>query len=79
MDLVMSESAHVTIVPIDDPKPRTWYYGVRCACMRLVAVCEDLFSGKGDEDFLQLPAELAVQCDCGAVSHVSHFERFRTA
>jgi len=46
--------------------------------MRLLAVCEDLFSGKDEQDLLQMPPQVAVQCNCGAVSHVSHLKRFKT-
>jgi hypothetical protein len=69
----------VTVAPIRHPKPNTWYYGVRCACTAVLAVCEDLFAGRGDEDFLQVPAGVVhVECECGAVSHVVRFERFKT-
>lgn len=66
-----------TVVPVRQPKPRTWYYGARCACSRLLAICEDLFAGKGD-DVLQMPETIAVECDCGSVSHVLRFQKFRT-
>ena len=72
------ETILVTISAIRYPKPNTWYYGVRCGCMRLLAVCEDLFAGKGDDEFLQVPAGFGVECACGRVSRVAHLSKFKT-
>jgi hypothetical protein len=66
-----------TVAPVRHPKPHTWYYGARCVCARLLPICEDLFGGRGD-DFLQMPETIAVECDCGTVSHVLRFRKFRT-
>lgn len=66
-----------TVSPVRQPKRRTWYYGARCRCSRLLAICEDLFGGRGD-DVLQMPETIAVECDCGLVSHVLRFQKFRT-
>lgn len=68
----------VTVAPIRHPKPNTWYYGVRCACSRVLVVCEDLFAGKGAEDFLQAPPGFHVQCECGTVNQVARFQKFKT-
>jgi hypothetical protein len=68
----------VTVAPIRHPKPNTWYYGVRCACTRRLAVCEDLFAGKSDDSLL-VPAGLGVECECGAVNHVVRLQTFKTA
>lgn len=67
----------MTVTPVRDPKPDTWYYGAPCACSRLLAVCEDLFAGRG-EDILQMPGTVAVECDCGAVCEVQRFQKFKT-
>ena len=68
----------MTVAPIHHPKPNTWYYGTRCACTRELAVCEDLFAGKGNEVFLQVPPGLAVECECGTVSHVVRLQKYKT-
>lgn len=71
-------SAPVMVTPIAQPKPGTWYYGVRCACRRLVCLCEDLFAGRGDEELLQLTTLIAVRCECGRARQVRRLQRFRT-
>ena len=68
----------VTVAPLQDLKAKTWYYGVRCACERLLAVCEDCFAGKGDEAVLHVPLALAVECECGAVTEAPILHKFRT-
>ena len=68
----------MTVAPIRHPKPNTWYYGVRCACTRVLAVCEDLFAGKGVEDSLPAPAGFRVECECGTVHYVARFQKFKT-
>jgi hypothetical protein len=44
----------------------------------VLAVCEDLFAGKGVEDSLQAPAGFRVECECGTVNHVARFQKFKT-
>jgi hypothetical protein len=61
-----------------DPKCNTWYYGVRCTCERFLALCEDCFAGKGNEDVLKTPTPLAVECECGAVTSARVLEKFKT-
>jgi hypothetical protein len=70
-------SSPLTVVPIERPKPGTWYYGMRCACTRLLALCEDLFSGNGADDLFQSPGTLAVRCECGRVSPVRRLQKFQ--
>jgi hypothetical protein len=38
---VPAASKALSLAPIHDLKPKTWYYGLRCACERLLALCED--------------------------------------
>jgi hypothetical protein len=66
-----------TVTAVRHPKRLTWYYGTRCECARQLAICEDLFAGKGEE-VLEMPETIAVECDCGLVSHILRFEKFRT-
>ena len=54
-------------IPAHEVKRHTWYYGVRCACDRLHALCEDLFAGKTDEQHFHFAVSLAVECECGKV------------
>jgi len=61
---------------IGDPKPATWYYGVKCACRRLLLVCEDCFGGKGREERLEMPRTIEVKCDCGAVTNTQVLQKF---
>ena len=44
----------MTAVPIPphELKRNTWYYGVKCACARLLAIAEDCFQGSGHEDII---------------------------
>jgi hypothetical protein len=64
------------VAAIHYPKPDTWYYGLYCACSRRLAVCEDLFCGRGSDDLFQSGA-LAVRCECGRVSSVRHLRKFK--
>ena len=64
-------------IPAHELKSKTWYYGVRCACARLLAVAEDTFAGKGD-DPLSVAVPLEVQCDCGAITRTQLFQKFKT-
>jgi hypothetical protein len=70
----------MTLVPIPphELKRNTWYYGVRCACNRLHALCEDLFAGKTDEQHLDCREACEVACECGAVTRASRLHRFKT-
>jgi hypothetical protein len=69
----------MTAVPIPayELKSNTWYYGVRCACARLLALAEDAFAGKGD-DAHSLAGPIEVQCACGAITRTQLFHRFKT-
>lgn len=70
-------SAMVAVpIPAHELKRDTWYYGVRCACRRMHALCEDLFSGKTDEQHLDQPVEVA--CECGAVVRSTRLQKFKT-
>ncbi len=46
----------MTVIPIPpgDLKPHSWYYGVRCACARLLALAEDCFVGRGTDHLSHL-------------------------
>lgn len=66
------------VFPMQDLKGKTWYYGARCSCLRLLALCEDCFSGRGSEDLLPAPMPLTVECDCGAVLIVQVLHKFKT-
>jgi len=64
-------------IPERELKPNTWYYGVRCACERLLALVEDCFAGRGDDH--HVPAvPLAVHCECGAVTCAKLLQKFKT-
>lgn len=67
-------------VPIPPPelKGNTWYYGVRCACGRLQALCEDLFAGKTDERHLDCADPVQVVCACGRVLRADRLYKFKT-
>jgi len=67
----------LTIPAILDLKRGTWYYGARCVCARLLALCEDCFGGKGVED-LELRMRVAVNCECGARTSVTVLHKFKT-
>jgi hypothetical protein len=70
----------VTLVPIPahELKRGTWYYGVRCACARLLPLAEDCFAGKGDDHHLSsVPME--VHCECGAVIRTELLQKFKTS
>jgi len=68
----------VTVTPLPSLKRNTWYYGVRCACQRVLALCEDVFEGRGDETQMRSPVELAVKCDCGTVTAALMLTKFKT-
>jgi hypothetical protein len=70
----------MTAVPIPPHKLKSnaWYYGVRCACTRLHALCEDLFVGKTDELHLHCSVPLAIACECGAVIRAHRLDKFKT-
>ena len=65
-------------IPPHELKANTWYYGVRCVCDRLHALCEDLFAGKTDEKHLDCADPLEVTCECGAVMQAERLHRFKT-
>lgn len=64
-------------IPAHELKSDTWYYGVRCACERLLLLVEDYFQGKGNEQHLAVTA-LEVRCECGAVNRTLLLQKFRT-
>lgn len=70
----------MTLVPIPENqlKSNTWYYGIRCTCRRLHAVCEDLFEGKTDETHINGPGALKVACQCGEVIPATRLSKFKT-
>ena len=67
----------LTVSPIEDVKAGAWYYGIQCACARLLAVCEDHFGGKGTELTLPIHFNLAVRCGCGEVTSASVLKKFQ--
>ena len=60
----------------EDLKEDSWYYGVQCDCGRRVTVHEDLFRGRG-ADFLELPEEAAVACECGTRLTTKQLEKYK--
>jgi hypothetical protein len=64
-------------IPAEELKRNTWYYGVRCTCARFLALCEDLFRGRGSETHCVSSVPLAVECACGAVTHARLLRRFK--
>jgi hypothetical protein len=64
-------------IPSRELKANTWYYGVRCACQRLVAIGEDSFAGRGDDHHVSA-VPLTVQCECGAVTRAEVLQKFKT-
>jgi len=68
----------MTAAPLENLKGNTWYYGLRCACQRVLAVCEDRFQGKGREAVLHVPIEFAVECECGKVTRTPVLRKFKT-
>lgn len=65
-------------IPAHELKADTWYYGLRCACDRLHALCEDLFAGKTHELHLICAEPVEVACDCGAVVRADRLHKFKT-
>lgn len=68
---------NAVVIPSDELKRNTWYYGVRCTCARLLALVEDCFAGKGDDQHVSA-VPLAVHCECGAVMHARILHKFKT-
>jgi len=64
-------------IPAHELKSDTWYFGVRCACARLHALCEDLFKGKTDEQYLSYSDPVEVACPCGAVTRADRLQKFK--
>jgi len=73
----MDQRSLVVITAIGNLKPDTWYYGTRCPCARLLALCEDLLRGRGVEELLGPEGILAVRCECGRVSAVMRLHKFK--
>jgi hypothetical protein len=65
-------------IPPHELKENTWYYGVRCACARLHALCEDLFAGKTEDQHLDYADPVNVACECGLVTQANRLHRFKT-
>lgn len=65
-------------IPPHELKANTWYFGVRCVCDRLHALCEDLFAGKSDEQHLDYADPVKIACECGVVTHANRLHRFST-
>lgn len=65
-------------IPAHELKSGTWYFGLRCACDRLHALCEDLFAGKGSELHLDYHEPIEVACECGAVARGNRLHKFKT-
>jgi len=65
-------------IPAHEIKRNTWYYGVQCACERLLALCEDCFAGKGDERVLHVAEPFTITCECGAVTEAQVLQKFKT-
>ncbi len=64
-------------IPPHELKSATWYYGVRCACARLLALAEDCLHGRGhDEHRSAEPYD--IQCECGAVTRTHVLQKFKT-
>ena len=75
---ISSRKRFLSVSPLRSVKRKTWYYGMRCACARLLALCEDCFAGKGDEQVLHLPKPLTVTCECGAVTEAHVLQKFKS-
>lgn len=66
-------------IPPHALRSNTLYYGIRCACSRLHALCEDLFGGKTTEQHLDCSFPIEVGCECGAVMRACKGSRPRRA
>jgi hypothetical protein len=64
-------------IPARDLKRNAWYYGVRCSCARFLALCEDLFMGRGSETHCLSSVPLVVECVCGTVTQAQRLRRFK--
>jgi hypothetical protein len=56
-----------------------WYFGLRCACGKWIAVAEDwvnLFCSEARELELQYP--ITVECECGTLISTQRLTRFKT-
>ena len=66
----------VSPIPERELKSNTWYYGFRCACSRMQALCEDLFAGKTSDAQMHCSPPIAVACECGTVTHADRLNKF---
>jgi hypothetical protein len=64
-------------IPSEELKPKTWYYGIRCVCARVLALAEDTFAGRGEDQHVSA-VPMSVQCECGALTHAKVLHKFRT-
>ncbi len=67
----------MVMTPLATLKGNAWYYGVQCACQRLLALCEDCFCGKTDDTVLPVPLPMSVRCPCGVISEVRVLQKFK--
>jgi hypothetical protein len=63
-------------IPPREVKTDTWYYGVRCACARLLPLAEDAFAGNGDDPH-SLAEPIEVQCPCRAIIRTQLLHKFK--
>ena len=64
-------------IPAHELKRATWYYGVQCACARLMALAEDCFHGLGNDEYKSAES-FEILCDCGAVIKTHTLKKFKT-
>ncbi len=68
----------VVPIPAREVKSNTWYYGVRCACTRMLALTQDLFHGKTHESEMYCSPAIAITCECGQVTRTDRLHKFKT-
>jgi len=77
VDMPAARTQAPTLRIIRDLKQNTSYYGVRCACGRSLALCEDIFTGNDDEDVLLAGGPVAVKCECGALTKAQFLKKLK--
>lgn len=77
-DQIGFDEVLVDVPVIAEPKPDTWYFGIPCSCGSFLFLSEDLFAGKGEDPFLQLPMTIKARCTCGLVTHSHHMQRAKS-
>lgn len=63
-------------IPPEDLEHGAWYYGIDCSCGRRIVLHKDVFSGHGD-DWLHLPQESEVACECGTHTRLDRLKKFK--